>query len=82
MGAWDRDMGEACRELRIKAAADRLAGYVLACRRKNTAEWMEGLCHRLNSYAEAIGDDDRITTYGDGLQVITPQDIAETMPEA
>lgn len=39
---------------------------------------MEGLCRKINAMAVALGDSDRVATHGNGLQVITPEDVHET----
>lgn len=68
-----------CNEaIKLREAAESLIGYALTCRRINQASWMEGLCRKINAMAVALGDSDRVATHGNGLQVITPEDVHET----
>ena len=62
-------------------ATRKLVEYVITVRKNNTDEWMAGLISHVNQWAEAVREEDRVAAYRDGLQVITPKDIAETMPE-
>jgi hypothetical protein len=64
-----------------RSATSRLLGYVLTVRKANRSEWMEGLAKEINVWAKATGDDDRVATLKDGLQVLTPIDSARTRPE-
>ena len=59
-------------------AASTLVGQLCACKRSNTRAYMEGLAVHMNKWLEATGQTDRIATHGDGLQVITPEDVHET----
>lgn len=54
----------------VREAADRLAGFVVTCRMKNTLDWMECLAVRLNEYSQAIGDCDRVQTDGHGFELV------------
>lgn len=65
------------------AKVQQLVSYVLTVRSQNTPEWMEGLADRINHWAEATGEEDRVatTSRGRALQVITPQDRHETRPD-
>ena len=62
-------------------ATRKLVEYVITVRKNNTDEWMAGLISHVNQWAEAVQEEDRVVAYQDGLQIITPEDIAETMPE-
>lgn len=68
----NRRMREAC------LTADELVSYMLSVRRSNTPEWMEGMASAINQWAESVGEEDRVATSADGLQVITPEDTSET----
>ena len=67
--------------LTAKDASEALVSYVLTASVINQPTWIEGLCERINAWAEAVGDPDRVTTYGLGLQIIKPMDVAETRPD-
>lgn len=55
----------------IKHAADKLAGYAATVNMRNSLEWMEGMAKALNDYLDAIGDFERVETWGNGLTSIT-----------
>lgn len=57
----------------IRHAADALASYAATCNMKNSLEWMEGMAKALNEYLDAIGDFDRVETWGNGLTSITKE---------
>ena len=61
----------------IKDAADRLAAYAVTCRMTNTLAWLNGLKHLLNNYHDAAGSDDRVITFGYGLQTIRYRSLSE-----
>ena len=61
----------------IRHAADMLAGYATICRMTNTLVWLEGLKIHLNNYLEAVGSDDRVITFGYGLQTISAAEMAD-----
>ena len=61
----------------IRHAADMLAGYAITCRMTNTLSWMTGLKAQINNYLEAVGSDDRVITFGYGLQTISAAEMLE-----
>jgi len=65
-------------DVRLVSAVNSLLGYVTTCSEQNTKDWMDGLLRHINTTLGQIGDDDRIATFKDGFQVITPADIKET----
>lgn len=60
----------------IRHAADQLAGYAKSCRMTNKLEWMEGLAMRLNTYLDAVQDEDRVATEGYSLKTITVDELS------
>jgi len=60
------------------SAVNSLLGYATTCTEQNTEDWMDGLLRHINATLEQIGDDDRIATFKDGFQIITPADVKET----
>ena len=60
-------------------ATRKLVEYVITVKKTNTDDWMQGLIKHLNTWTAAVHEEDRIVSFRDGLQVITPQDIDETM---
>jgi len=60
----------------IRYRANLLAGYAATCEMKNTLLWMEGLAKHINGFLESIGDGDRVTTHGYGLQTITAEELS------
>ena len=60
----------------IRHAADALASYAATARMKNNLEWMEGMAKALNDYLEAVGDSDRVATFGHGLGKITAEEYS------
>jgi hypothetical protein len=60
----------------IRHAANALAGYAATCNMKNSLEWMEGMAKALNDYLEAVGDSDRVATFGHGLGKITAEEYS------
>ena len=61
----------------IEAAAAMLAGYATTCRMTNTLSWMTGLKEKINNYLEAVGSDDRVITFGYGLQTISEAEMLD-----
>ena len=61
----------------IRHAADMLAGYAITCRMTNTLSWMTGLKDHINNYLDAVQDDDRVITFGYGLQTISEAEMAD-----
>ena len=65
-------------DVRLVSAVNSLLGYATTCKEQNTEDWMDGLLRRINATLEQIGADDRVATFKDGFQVITPADVHET----
>jgi hypothetical protein len=65
----------------IKDAADRLAAYAVTCRMTNTLAWMTGLKNAINNYLAAVDDNDRVITFGYGLQTISEEEMADRILE-
>ena len=65
----------------IEAAAAMLAGYATTCRMTNTLGWLKGLKIHLNNYLAAVDDDDRVITFGYGLQTISEVEMADRISE-
>lgn len=61
----------------IQHAADCLAGYATTCQMANRLEWMEGLADRINEYLAAVGDGERVVTYGYGFQTIPAAEMCD-----
>lgn len=60
----------------IQNAAKLVVNYAATCQMRNSLAWMEGFARLINTFNEAIGDDDRVTTFGTGLQIVTAEELS------
>lgn len=64
--------------LGLTSAVYGLIGYATTCKEQNTEDWMDGLLRHINATLKELGGRDRVATFRDGFQVITPADVHDT----